>query len=59
MGKAFLLSHIYREKLYYKLVYADTLEKAKLKLKDELNILYLELHGWKNIEHNIASKTLL
>lgn len=41
MEKAFLLSHICREKHYYKLVYALTLEEVKSKLRYELDRLYL------------------
>lgn len=58
MEKAFLLSYIYREKVYYKLVYAETIQEAELKLNDELNSLYLKLHGWKNIQHQIKSETI-
>ncbi len=58
MEKAFLLSHICLDKIQYKLVYALTLQEAMAKLKEELDKLYLDLYGWKNIEHNISSQTI-
>jgi hypothetical protein len=59
MEKAFLLSHIDRKETCYKLVYAETEQEAKIKLKDELDKMYLNLFGWKNIEHYIDSETIL
>jgi hypothetical protein len=59
MEKAFLLSHIDRTQICYKLVYAETEEEAKSKLKDELDKMYLDLYGWENIRHCISSKTIL
>ena len=59
MERPFLLSHIDRTETCYKLVYAETEEEAKAKLKDELDKMYLNLFGWKNIEHYIDSETIL
>jgi hypothetical protein len=59
MERPFLLSHIDRTETCYKLVYAETEEEAKSKLKDELDKMYLNLFGWKNIQHYIDSETIL
>ena len=37
----------------------EVMEQAEAKkAKDKLDILYLELHRWKNIKHKIQSKKL-
>lgn len=59
MERPFLLSHIDRTEICYKLVYAETEEEAKAKLKDELDKMNLNLFGWKNLKHCIDSKTIL
>lgn len=59
MERPFLLSHIDRTETCYKLVYAQTEEEAKSKLKDELDKMYLNLFGWENIQHYIDSETIL
>lgn len=59
MERPFLLSHIHKEETCYKLVYAETEEEAKSKLKDELDKMYLNLFGWKNTQHYIDSETIL
>lgn len=59
MERPFLLSHIDRTIICYKLVYAETEEEAKSKLKDELDKMYLNLYGCKNMNHYIDSETIL
>jgi hypothetical protein len=58
MKRPFLLSHIDKTETCYKLVYAQTEEEAKSKLKDELDKMYLNLFGWENLQHYIDSETI-
>lgn len=59
MERPFLLSHIHKAETCYKLVYAETEEEAKSKLKDELDKMCLNLYGWKTVQHYIDSETIL